>query len=203
MNGTGKDPERAFADLSELQAPETAQMEMAESEVRRAIDTHEPPLPEPGLFGFYDRLREKVLHAVEEKGGRYSEIAVEALILVPDVFILLVRLALDPEVPKQARALIAGALAYFVLPVDLLPEAFLGAGGFLEDLVLASSVLSHAYGGELEPYAKKYWSGSHELRHTLHRITGGAHQFLETKVLDRLGKLMGRRGVKLPPKRPD
>jgi uncharacterized membrane protein YkvA (DUF1232 family) len=193
-----KDPERAWPDLSELQAPETAQMVMSETEVHRAIDAHEPPLPEPGLFGFYDRLREKVLHAVEAKAGRFSEAAVEALLLVPDVFILLVRLALDPEVPKQARALIAGALAYFVLPVDLLPEALLGAGGFLEDLVLASSVLSHAFGGELEPYAKKHWSGSHELQHVLQRVTAGAHRFLETKVLDRLGNLMHRRGVKPP-----
>ena len=49
-----------------------------------------------------------------------------ALLLVPDVFILLVRLALDKDVPGSARAMIGGALAYFVLPFDLLPEAILG-----------------------------------------------------------------------------
>src|SRR3954462_14713527 len=32
-------------------------------------------------------------------------------------------LALDKEVPGSARAMIGGALAYFILPIDLLPEA--------------------------------------------------------------------------------
>ena len=77
---------------------------------------------------------------------------------------LLVRLSLDKNVPTQARMLIGGALAYFVLPFDLLPEAIVGVGGYVDDLVLATAVLSQAFGGELEPYARKHWSGSEDLR---------------------------------------
>src|SRR5687768_14301139 len=78
-------------------------------------------LRESRLLGFYDRLRERILETVERRGGRLGSASVRALLLVPDIFMLLVRLALDPEVPGGTRALIGGALAYFILPIDLLP----------------------------------------------------------------------------------
>ncbi len=190
-----QDPEPAWPDLSQIVAPDPRAGDEEASHEALAATT--PPLPSAGLLSFYDRLRERVLHGVEKKGGRFSEAAVEALLLVPDVFILLVRLALDKEVPKPTRALIAGALGYFVLPTDLFPEALFGAGGYLEDLVLASAVLSQAFGGELEPYAHKHWSGSHELRKVLHDLTHTAQVLLGESLYGRLKGLLARRGVEL------
>jgi uncharacterized membrane protein YkvA (DUF1232 family) len=158
-------------------------------------------LPSSGLLSFYDRLREKILHAVEKRKGRrgakLTEDAVRALLLVPDVFILLARLALDKDVPGSARAMIGGALAYFILPIDLLPEAFLGAAGYLDDLVLATAVLAQAFGGDLEPYARKHWSGSEDLRVVLQDITEAGQSLLGHKTYDKLRGLLSRRGIPL------
>jgi uncharacterized membrane protein YkvA (DUF1232 family) len=178
----------------------------SDAELEATLAVEHPPLPAHGLFEFYDRLRERVLHAVEERGGKFGETAAEALLLVPDVFLLLVRLTLDPEVPGGARTLIGGTLAYFVLPVDLLPEAFLGPAGYLEDVVLAAAVLAQAFEGELEPYAKRHWTGSHELPHALDRVLAGAERMLGERLLGRVRGLLGGRGISLPaePKaRPD
>ena len=38
-----------------------------------------------------------------------------------------------PEVPKKTKAVIIGALGYFILPVDLIPDMMLGVG-FTDDL---------------------------------------------------------------------
>ena len=38
-----------------------------------------------------------------------------------------------PEVPKKTKAIIIGALGYFILPVDLMPDMLLGIG-FTDDL---------------------------------------------------------------------
>jgi uncharacterized membrane protein YkvA (DUF1232 family) len=158
-------------------------------------------LPSSGLLSFYDRLREKILQTIERRAGRpgakLTEDAVRALLLVPDVFILLVRLTLDKEVPGSARAMIGGALAYFIMPFDLLPEAILGPIGYLDDLVLAAAVLAQAFGGDLEPYARKHWSGSEDLRVVLQDITGTAQSLLGQKVYDRLRRLLSRRGIEL------
>lgn len=154
-------------------------------------------LPSTGLLSFYDRLREAIFKVVEKRGGKLSEGTVRALMLVPDVFILLVRLALDKEVPGSSRALIGGALAYFILPFDLLPEAILGPVGYLDDLVLATAVLAQAFGGDLEPYARKHWSGKEDLRVVIRDITETAQSLLGQNLYDRLHRLLSRRGVRL------
>lgn len=154
-------------------------------------------MPSKGLLSFYDRLRGRILKAVEKRGGKMSEGAFKALLLVPDVFILLVRLTLDKEVPASTRAMIGGALAYFVLPADLLPEMLLGGVGYLDDLVLATAVLSQAFGGDLEPYARKHWSGPEDLRVVLRDISGTAQSLLGQNLYGRLRGLMSRRGIEV------
>jgi len=149
------------------------------------------------LLAFYDRLRERMLETAGRRSQRLGKPAVEALLLVPDVFILLVRLALDRQVPGEARALIGGALAYFLLPFDLFPEAMVGGVGYLDDLVLASAVLSQALGGELEPYARRYWNGDQELRAVLHDASTAASTMLGRDLFRRLQRLLSKRGVEL------
>jgi uncharacterized membrane protein YkvA (DUF1232 family) len=49
---------------------------------------------------------------------------------------------LDPRTPMQARLILVGALAYFVLPFDLVPDIILGVG-FLDDAsILAAAIAS-------------------------------------------------------------
>jgi uncharacterized membrane protein YkvA (DUF1232 family) len=157
----------------------------------------ETDLPSSGLLSFYDRLRDRILRAVEKRGGKLTEGAVRALLLVPDVFILLVRLALDKEVPASTRAMIGGALAYFILPADLLPEMILGGVGFMDDLVLATAVLSQAFGGDLEPYARKHWSGAEDLRVVMQDISTTAQSLLGKNLYGRLRGVMSRRGIQV------
>lgn len=155
------------------------------------------PAPGPRLLTFYDRLRRRMLSAAHRRSSRLGKPVVEAMLLVPDVFILLVRLALDRDVPKEARAMIGGALAYFLLPTDLFPEAIVGAAGFLDDVVIAAAVLSQALGGELEPYARKYWNGDQELRQALRDLTNGIASLLGRDLGGRVERLLARRGVRV------
>lgn len=168
----------------------------SEEALRRGAD-----VASGGLLSFYDRLREKILHTIEKREGRrgakLTEGTVRALLLVPDVFILLVRLALDKNVPGSTRALIGGAIAYFILPIDLLPEAILGGAGYIDDLVLATAVLAQAFGGDLEPYARKHWSGSEDLRVVLRDISETAQSLLGQNLYGKLRKLLSRRGVEM------
>lgn len=162
-----------------------------------APETFDDDLPSRGLLSFYDRLREGIVARVERRGSKLGSRTAEALLLVPDVFMLLVRLALDREVPKSTRVLVGSTLAYFVLPVDFLPEAVLGAGGFVDDLVLAVAVLSQAFGGELEPYAERHWSGSKKLREVLRDVLEAARSLVGHDVYERLKKYLGKKGVDL------
>ena len=49
---------------------------------------------------------------------------------------------LDPQTPVRARLILIGALAYFVLPFDLVPDIIFGVG-FLDDAsILAAAIAS-------------------------------------------------------------
>jgi hypothetical protein len=65
----------------------------------------------------------------------------------------------------------------------------------MDDLVLATAVLAQAFGGDLEPYARKHWSGAEDLRVVLKDITETAQSLLGQNLYDRLRGLMGRRGI--------
>lgn len=176
---------------------ETFDSTRAEEDAVAALGATAPEGPSSGLLSFYDRLREKIIHAVEKRGGKLGEGGARALLLVPDVFMLLMRLSLDRDVPKSARALIGGTLAYFVLPVDLFPEALLGGIGYMDDLVLATAVLAQAFSGELEPYARRHWSGSEDLRVVLRDITQTAQSLLGQNLYDKVKGLLRRKGIEV------
>ncbi len=160
------------------------------------VDEGDTSLPSRGLLSFYDRLRARVTRSAARR-GKLSAVATEALLTVPDVFLLLVRLALDRDVPREQRALVTSALAYFVLPVDLLPELALGPVGFLDDLVLASMVLVHAFGGEMEPFTAKHWSGSKKLRVVLRDVLETANSLVGNRVYGQLVRMLGRYGIEI------
>ena len=164
---------------------------------RLAGEVDENELPSGGLFSFYDRLRERMVTFVEKKGGKLGPQTADALLLVPDVFILLVRLALDKDVPSSSRALIGSALAYFILPVDLLPEAIVGPAGYADDLVLALAVLAKAFSRDLEPWAARYWNGSQSLRRVIGDVLGASHHLLGADLYEKLKDALLKRGVDL------
>lgn len=185
------EPPASVADLAAFDA------EAAERQAEAALASGGEELPHQDLLGFYDRLRSRVLDTVERRAGRLPEDVVIALLLVPDIFILLVRLTLDKEVPRRARILIGGALAYFISPIDLLPELILGPIGYLDDLVVAVAVLSQVFTGDLEPYARKHWTGRQDLHVVLHDISAAARTLLGPAVHDRLKRLLARQGIAL------
>ena len=154
-------------------------------------------LASSGLLSFYDRLRRRLTRGAQSHAGKAGRAVSEVLLLAPDLFILMARLSLDAQVPTAARRFIVGATIYFIVPVDLLPEAFVGPAGYLEDVVLAAALLSVVLGGELEPMAERYWNGSQRLRVVLRDVADVAYNVLGDNLYSRLQRLLARRGVKL------
>jgi uncharacterized membrane protein YkvA (DUF1232 family) len=64
----------------------------------------------------------RVLGKLAKRGGR------KLIVLAMTLFHCLK----DPETPASAKSVIIGALGYLVLPLDLIPDAILGAG-FTDD----------------------------------------------------------------------
>ena len=50
--------------------------------------------------------------------------------------------AIDPKTPLQARAILYGALAYFILPIDIIPDFIAGFGYTDDAAILAAAIRS-------------------------------------------------------------
>ena len=70
--------------------------------------------------------------------------------------------AVDPKTPLQAKAVLMGALAYFVLPIDVIPDFIAGFGYTDDAAVLYAAIRSVA----------KYMTDDHRqrARETLARV---------------------------------
>ncbi|SDK65581.1 YkvA family protein [Microbulbifer yueqingensis] len=125
---------------------------------------------------FYVEMRRKVKDWAESDKAKESP-WVEYILLVPDFFHLLCKLALDPDVPTRSKAKLAGAIAYFVSPIDFIPEAVLGPVGYIDDLALSAYVLNDIV-NENPELAERHWAGEVELLATIREILEAADEMV-------------------------
>jgi uncharacterized membrane protein YkvA (DUF1232 family) len=145
------------------------------------LDDREP-MSEDRAQRFYDRLRGSIQNHVHGKFGEY-------LLLVPDMFMLLWRLANDSRVSGKNKVLLGTGIAYYIFPFDFLPEAFVGPMGYLDDLIFAVYVLNKMLMDTDVEILRAHWSGSEDLLDAVRRVLGMADQFVTSNVLNKLKKM--------------
>jgi len=108
---------------------------------------------------FYLKLRKKITSFLEKKNTPYADV----LLLAPDMFHLLVKLSIDERVPTKQKAKFVGVIAYFISPIDLLPEFLLGPIGYLDDIALASYVLNKYINETDSQIVRELWAGDQDI----------------------------------------
>lgn len=138
---------------------------------------------------FYQKVRENIAHwANREENKSYQWL--RWLLMAPDLFHLLIRLAADPDVPLKEKAKLGAAAAYFLTPIDLLPELILGPTGYLDDIVLASYTLNRLVNTIDPAIIDKHWAGEMDVLVTLQNILSLADRMLGSGLFKRLKNLI-------------
>lgn len=88
-----------------------------------------------------------------------KEIALEAVMLIPNVVKLLGRIIRDPRVSVRRKSFAVAALIYVISPIDLIPD-FVGGFGQLDDLVIVAVALNHLIAGTGREVIEQHWDGS-------------------------------------------
>jgi uncharacterized membrane protein YkvA (DUF1232 family) len=137
---------------------------------------------------FYDRMRESVRRYLDKK-GKMAGTAGEYLMLAPDIFVLLWRLVNDARVDGKSKVLLGSGLAYYLFPLDIIPEAILGAPGYVDDLVIGVLILKTVL-GKIDPQVlREHWSGSEDLLTAIQNVLNAADGLVGSDVVKRFKKM--------------
>jgi uncharacterized membrane protein YkvA (DUF1232 family) len=110
---------------------------------------------------FYQRIRQRIKNWAGEEGKDHPYL--KYILVAPDLFHLLCRLMVDERVPARERRKLAAIIAYFISPIDILPEAILGPIGYLDDVALAAYGLKSLLSSTDEAVLQEHWAGDDDL----------------------------------------
>src|SRR5215212_2173036 len=80
------------------------------------------------------------------------------LLVIPNLLLLCTRLMVDPRVPAKERLLVAGAIVYALMPLDLIPD-MLPFVGQVDDAYLIALTLLRLMSVTDPPVVREHWRG--------------------------------------------
>ncbi|MFB6344454.1 MAG: YkvA family protein [bacterium] len=110
---------------------------------------------------YYQSLRKNVRDWIDRKGHNHKY--AEYVLAAPDLFHLLCKLSLDSRVSLKNKAKLAGAIVYFLSPIDIIPEALLGPVGYIDDLGLSAYVIQAILQDAGHETVKEHWAGEQDI----------------------------------------
>ena len=141
---------------------------------------------------FYQQMRDSIRIWLKGKGVNYQ--FADYLLAAPDLFHLLCKLAIDKEVPVSEKAKLAGAIVYFISPVDLLPEALIGSLGYTDDVAMAALVLNSLINKTNPEIVRRHWAGDKDILDLIQQILQVADEMVGSGLWKKIRKGFDKEG---------
>lgn len=90
------------------------------------------------------------------------QVVAEGLLAGPNLIKLVYRLLRDPRVSRRRKLVLAGAAAYVLSPVDLVPSKLFPIVGQLDDALAAAFAVDYLMRGVDRAVLEAYWDGSED-----------------------------------------
>lgn len=132
----------------------------------------------------FDQLLEQHISAYE---GRHDDLIYQA----PDFYRLLTKMLDDPALPIRLRPIVISAIAYFIMPNDIIPEELHGPYGYVDDIYL-SAFIADKVSKELgsENILTDNWSGEGDILSLIEEILSKERDLIgdeKERILDYIG----------------
>jgi uncharacterized membrane protein YkvA (DUF1232 family) len=126
----------------------------------------------------YDRLRRRV---VENDPGSPTGLR-DALLLLPDMTVMLARLLRDRRVSGGSKWVALLGLGYVLSPIDLLPSLVLGPIGIADDLLVACAALSRLVNHVHPDVVRSAWPGKGDALTAIQNVSSWAERFFGNRL---------------------
>ncbi len=134
---------------------------------------------------FYRKLRKTVkvwAGGEKSRANRYADF----ILAGPDLFMLLVRLSQDDRVSDSDKTKLSAAAAYFINPLDFIPELILGPAGLVDDIALSAFVLHEVLEHTDPAVVREHWEGSLDVLDLIRQILAVADTMVGGPIWRRL-----------------
>ena len=137
---------------------------------------------------FYQKLRARVKEwaAQERKDSK----ALKYILMAPDFFHLICKLMFDSRVPTIEKAKLGSAIAYFVSPVDVIPEGLIGPAGYVDDVALAAYVLNSALNSVGPEVLEEHWAGDGDVLKNIQEVLKVADELIGSGLWKKIKRLI-------------
>jgi uncharacterized membrane protein YkvA (DUF1232 family) len=134
-------------------------------------------------------MRDSIRRYLDGKGS-VAETTGEYLMLAPDVFVLLWRLINDSRVSAKNKVMLGSGLAYYLFPLDIMPEGLIGPLGYIDDLVFAAYLLNKMLTDTDVAILREHWSGREDVLATIRNVLQSAEKLVGGDILGKFKKMM-------------
>jgi uncharacterized membrane protein YkvA (DUF1232 family) len=141
---------------------------------------------------FYQALRKKIRDYFKSPEGQTNKFA-EYILLAPDLFHLLCKLTVERDVYLEDKAKLAAAVAYFVSPIDFIPEIFTGPVGFLDDVAVAAFVLNSVLNHTDPEVVGRHWAGEGDILLKVREIVRRADEMIGGRLWTKIKEMFGNK----------
>jgi uncharacterized membrane protein YkvA (DUF1232 family) len=134
---------------------------------------------------FYQSFRKRMQWWGKSEEGKTNKY-VEILMFGPDLFHLLCKLTVDENVSVSDKAKLGAAIAYFVSPVDFIPEVLLGPLGYVDDIAVAAFVLNSMINHTDAEVVRKHWAGEEDVLEVIKKIIAIADNMVGSGIMKKI-----------------
>lgn len=149
----------------------------------RTVEEHAP---------YYKEIRSKIQAFVKGRMPAWVQPAVPWLLAVPDFFVMMVRLVRDPRVSPKTKILVGAVIAYFLSPLDVIPD-LLGGLGLVDDLAIALYAIEEMRGAVPAAVLEEAWPGEGKVLETAAEGLRTVTQVLPGRTKSALLRLIKRK----------
>jgi len=135
----------------------------------------------PSQQDFYKKLRSDVKTWLNKNLDKKNEWS-DYILIAPDLFHLMCKLSVDKDVPAGKKVKLVAGIAYFISPIDLLPEAFLGPIGYLDDIAVAAYIVNQLVNDINPQIVRKHWAGEQDILDLIKTILANADKMIGSKM---------------------
>ena len=138
---------------------------------------------------FYQKLRARVSEWAASQNNKTNK-AASLVLAAPDLFHLCCKLLIDPRTPAKNKITLGAVIAYFISPIDLMPEAIFGPLGYVDDVAFAALAIDKLVESVGENVIREHWAGEEDGLQLVRSIVATMDEQLGKRIAGKLRKLI-------------